>query len=350
MKKNNWKKGATLLGLTVAMLTLSLHVAKADESSINGEIENFQKQLNSELSQTNAIYAKANDSQTKLKATQAKIDSLTTEIAKTEDKHDSLKARVAEQMRATQSKGGVSTSVIDIILNATDFHEAIQALTSLQVILHAENTQAKDLVNTQKNLEDMQNSLLDSKKELVATQADYQKKVENLEDSIANLKNKVAENQDILAEMKAKAEQEKIEKAEKEASEPKIETLSAVKTDEEEVSAEDSSASSTDSSTMTEPSAETGSTLTVSATAYSSDNGLGFITATGINLHQNPMCIAVDPSVIPLGSMVEVPGYGIAIAGDTGGAIVGNIIDVHFPTTAQAQAWGRKTIQVNVLS
>ena len=346
MKKNNWKKGATLLGLSVAMLTLGLHVAKADESSINGEIESFQKQLNSELSQTNAIYAKANDSQTKLKATQAKIDSLTREIARTEDKHDSLKARVAEQMRATQANGGVSTSVIDIILNATDFHEAIQALTSLQVILHAENTQAKDLVNTQKNLEDMQNSLLDSEKELVATQADYQKKVENLEDSIANLKNKVAENQDILAEMKAKAEQEKAEKAEKEASEPKIETLSVVKTEEEEVSAEDSS----DSSTITAPSAETGSTLTVSATAYSSDNGLGFITATGINLHQNPMCIAVDPSVIPLGSMVEVPGSGIAIAGDTGGAIVGNIIDVHFPTTAQAQAWGRKTIQVNVLS
>jgi cystine transport system substrate-binding protein len=35
------------------------------------------------------------------------------------------------------------------------------------------------------------------------------------------------------------------------------------------------------------------------------------------------MCLAVDPSVIPLGSMVEVAGYGIAIAGDTGGASKG---------------------------
>lgn len=48
--------------------------------------------------------------------------------------------------------------------------------------------------------------------------------------------------------------------------------------------------------------------------------------------------------------MVEVLYYGIAIAGDTGGAIKGNIIDVHLPTTAQAQAWGRKTIQINVLA
>ena len=72
--------------------------------------------------------------------------------------------------------------------------------------------------------------------------------------------------------------------------------------------------------------------------------------ATGIDLSKNPICIAVDPSVIPLNSLVEVPGYGIAIAGDTGGAIIGNIIDVHFPTNDQAIAWGRKNIQITVLS
>lgn len=33
--------------------------------------------------------------------------------------------------------------------------------------------------------------------------------------------------------------------------------------------------------------------------------------------------------VIPLGSIVSVPGYGIAIARGTGGAIVGNKIDLH---------------------
>ena len=48
MKKNNWKKGATLLGLSVGMLTLGLQVAKADESAINKDIENFQQQLNSD--------------------------------------------------------------------------------------------------------------------------------------------------------------------------------------------------------------------------------------------------------------------------------------------------------------
>ncbi|MEJ9268974.1 3D domain-containing protein, partial [Bacillus thuringiensis] len=55
------------------------------------------------------------------------------------------------------------------------------------------------------------------------------------------------------------------------------------------------------------------------------------------------------PNVIPLGSRVHVEGYGTAIAGDTGGAIVGNKIDVHMPSTAEAQRWGRKTVKVTIL-
>ncbi|MDG6112582.1 3D domain-containing protein [Lactococcus formosensis] len=343
MKKNNWKKGATLLGLSVGMLTLGLQVAKADESTINKDIENFQQQLNSELSQTNAIYAKATVSQNKLKLTQKKIENLNQEIERTEGKYNSLKEIVAKQMRSMQAHGGASASVLNVVLNANDFHEAIQAWTNLSVILRAEDAQAKDLVDTQKSLETMQSSLLQTKDELKTAQADYQKQAENLEESIHTLKNKVADNQTVLEEMKAQAEMTKDTTVDEDADKPKVEPLASKKK-------EESKTSEAKDTTITTPSSDGGTSLTVSATAYSSDNGLGFITATGINLHQNPMCIAVDPSVIPLGKMVEVPGYGIAIAGDTGGAIKGNIIDVHLPTTAQAQAWGRKTIQINILS
>ncbi|MEY8444527.1 3D domain-containing protein [Lactococcus ileimucosae] len=336
MKKKNWKRKAAVLFLAVSMLTLGLQTAQADESSIETNIENFQKQLNAELSQVNAIYAKANDSQTELKATQEKIEHLTTEIEKTEEKYNSLKETVAGQMRAMQQRGGVFPSVLDIMLNAADFHEAVQALTNLRVILHAEDAQAKSLVDTQKNLEKMKLSLLEAKTELEAAQTNYEKQVEKLEESIVLLKNKVTDNQSILDEMRVKAAA-----LNRDSDKSKIDSLSVDR-------AEDSEVSDENNAVMTPPSGGAFS-LTVSATAYASDNGLGFITATGINLHLNPMCIAVDPSVIPLGTMVEVPGYGIAIAGDTGGAIVGNIIDVHFPTTAQAQAWGRKTLQINVL-
>ena len=102
------------------------------------------------------------------------------------------------------------------------------------------------------------------------------------------------------------------------------------------------------------PDTPSGNSMTVSTTGYSSDgaDGMtpGHITATGIDLWVNPMCVAVDPSVIPLGSMVEVPGYGIAIAGDTGGAIKGYKVDLHFKTTKEAINWGRRTVTIKVLS
>ncbi len=58
--------------------------------------------------------------------------------------------------------------------------------------------------------------------------------------------------------------------------------------------------------------------------------------------------IAVDPTVIPLGTRVFVPGYGPAVAADTGSAIKGNIIDLWMPSTAQARAWGRRTVTITI--
>ncbi|HOS43336.1 MAG TPA: 3D domain-containing protein [Armatimonadota bacterium] len=70
---------------------------------------------------------------------------------------------------------------------------------------------------------------------------------------------------------------------------------------------------------------------------------------TAIGLRATRGVVAVDPKVIPLGSRVYVEGYGAAIAGDTGGAIKGNRIDVCFPTRAEALRWGRRTVTVVVL-
>lgn len=71
----------------------------------------------------------------------------------------------------------------------------------------------------------------------------------------------------------------------------------------------------------------------------------GGLTATGTVPVYNPggiSTIAVDPRVIPLGSLVYVEGYGKAIAADTGGAINGNIVDVYVDSYDTAISWGRK--------
>lgn len=96
-----------------------------------------------------------------------------------------------------------------------------------------------------------------------------------------------------------------------------------------------------------------GKVFTMSASAYTAScNGCSGYTSTGINLNANPnkKVIAVDPSVIPLGSKVWVEGYGEAIAADTGGHIVGNRIDVHVPSKQAAYNWGRKTVTVKVIN
>lgn len=95
-----------------------------------------------------------------------------------------------------------------------------------------------------------------------------------------------------------------------------------------------------------------GKEMTVTATAYTAYcDGCSGTTYTGINLRANPnqKVIAVDPSVIPLGSKVWVEGYGEAIAGDIGGAIKGNKIDVFLEQKADAYKWGRKQVKIKVL-
>ena len=96
-----------------------------------------------------------------------------------------------------------------------------------------------------------------------------------------------------------------------------------------------------------------GKVLYVSSTAYTAScNGCSGRTATGINLKQNPgaKVIAVDPRVIPLGSKVYVEGYGYAIAGDKGGAIKGNKIDVFFASKSDAYRWGVKKVKIRVVN
>ncbi|MEJ9279687.1 MULTISPECIES: ubiquitin-like domain-containing protein [Ureibacillus] len=90
----------------------------------------------------------------------------------------------------------------------------------------------------------------------------------------------------------------------------------------------------------------------VTATAYTPYcDGCSGTSAAGINLRGNPnlKVIAVDPNVIPLGSKVWVEGYGYAIAGDTGGAIKGNKIDVLVQSKQEAIQWGRKKVRIKVL-
>lgn len=99
-------------------------------------------------------------------------------------------------------------------------------------------------------------------------------------------------------------------------------------------------------------------TLTMEATAYTAfcDTGCIGITRQGTNVKNTiyhpsgHRIIAVDPRVIPLGSVVKIEGLeGTFIADDTGGAIKGHIIDILVPNTDIAFSWGRRTVKVTIM-
>lgn len=88
--------------------------------------------------------------------------------------------------------------------------------------------------------------------------------------------------------------------------------------------------------------APAGTTLTVQAVAYH----LPGRTASGLPV--GPGIMAVDPRVLPLGTRAFVPGYGEAVAADTGSAVKGNMIDLWMPSLAEARAWGSRTVTITI--
>jgi 3D (Asp-Asp-Asp) domain-containing protein len=91
-----------------------------------------------------------------------------------------------------------------------------------------------------------------------------------------------------------------------------------------------------------------GAALHVIATAYTSScYGCSGFTASGARAGLG--IIAVDPRVIPLGTHLFIPGYGRAVAGDTGGAIVGHRIDLGFENVASAMRFGSREVTVYVV-
>ena len=56
----------------------------------------------------------------------------------------------------------------------------------------------------------------------------------------------------------------------------------------------------------------------------------------------------MDPSVIPLGTKLTIPGYGEGVAADVGPGVRGLDVDLWFPTLPEARAWGRRTVTITL--
>lgn len=72
---------------------------------------------------------------------------------------------------------------------------------------------------------------------------------------------------------------------------------------------------------------------------------MGFMNVGGIHI----MTVAVDPKIVPLGSILYIEGVGLGLAMDTGRAIKGKKIDICFQDMIAAMNWGKRDVQVYML-
>ncbi len=97
----------------------------------------------------------------------------------------------------------------------------------------------------------------------------------------------------------------------------------------------------------------TGYTAGFESTGKTSKHPEYGITYSGVKVRRDKntvSTIAADPKVIPLGSILYIPGYGYGIVADTGSAIKGRKIDLYFATTKQVyKEWGKKSVVVQLI-
>lgn len=379
MKKRSFKRFICILALTLVSPTIvasaqDLDTIKEQEQQAQAQDSMLSQTLNDVLNQVNEKYAKVQNLQTDLENSQAQLELYQEQITETKASIEQRRTVINAQLQALQLSGS-RDSILEIILNSENLSDLIARSVALNTIRQAQNSKVQLLAEDLDNLSDLEQQQAQTTMHLSETKTNLESQAGELETQIENLRHEVAQNQGILTQLasarqteeerianaQAEAEREAALARQREAAEaqplqeettplaPITPTPNTPTTPEEPVASYEPEAPAVAPSTPEETGA--GRTMLVEATGYSfREIGLSYFTATGIDLRVNPMVIAVDPRVIPLGSIVEIPGYGVAIAGDTGGAIIGAKIDLHFNTVEEAIQWGRRMVTIRILS
>jgi 3D (Asp-Asp-Asp) domain-containing protein/septal ring factor EnvC (AmiA/AmiB activator) len=314
---------------------------KANEkNSINNEIEKIKNEMESLQSYITQNREAMAETQKRIAATQELIEKKKEEIVVLQDKIHNRKGVMKNRLVALQEDDKLNV-VINVILESESVADLIQRASAVSTLISADN----DIITEQEN--DLK-QIEEDKREIAKQEEKMAVEKENLAKQQAELNLNLQKRQESLTAM-----QQKYSQVDQQMAGIQAELNAAQEKVRQEQAAASTIAAASAPSTPSTPStpAPTGVEMYVTATAYSWQSA-GSITYMGYNIKENPnmKLIAVDPSVIPLGSKVWVEGYGVAIAGDTGGAIKGHKIDVLMPNNAQAFAWGRKTVKIVVLN
>jgi 3D (Asp-Asp-Asp) domain-containing protein len=288
---------------------------------------------------------------------QARLDSRSSELERAEADAtlrteivrrslDASQRRIATLLRELYIQG--EPDPIAVILGATTLEEVISGIDNLSRATAQNERLAREAAEKGESLSALRVALAGQRDRLDSARAAARDGTARLaaavsgqRQTLARIRRQADVTQQRLAALQAQAQAAEQRSAAITAAAAAGSTAVAAS---EPAPATTSSATTTPASPATPaPTPVTGThTLVVDAVAYHLPGHTASGLPVGIGV------IAVDPTVIPLGTRVYVPGYGPAVAADVGTAIKGNIIDLWMPTTAQALAWGRRTVTITV--
>ena len=383
--------GLLQLGYSQTASATTLEAIQQQQEQKKDDISTLQREVNSVLEEVSVLSQELADLEQEISTKEVEIEETEIEV---QEQEEIVEARLEQARQRVQSLqlNEVNQNIVLAILEAESLSDLFNRALVIMRLTDAGNQQIELAEEEVQKLADLKDHLVQTREELEGKQEEAIAQKESYDEKVATLYALIQENEAELTTLVQREAEEvaRIEEARRQAREEaqraaarrEAEERAAKEAQAQEVVVSSSERSSSDDSSSNEaaatqasqpaqkkeskpaepkqteskpaapaPKQSNGKTLTVQATGYSTKQpNLSTHTATGIDLRINPRVIAVDPSVIPLGSMVEVEGMGVYIAGDTGGAIRGNIIDIHFETVNQALRWGRRNVRVTILN
>ena len=344
---------------------MSIHAQEISQESI----QQLEQEISQKLTFANEKYRQVESLKQDLNELKSNQKELELQINQQQEKLAEKETVVKERMIALQSSGVIYQRFVQL-LQATSISDFFHRLIVIQELFKSDILTIQNYHKEVQTLEISQKELRNTEESLLKKQVDLETESTLYADSIQVLKQNLANNKEALFaihEQESKVQQlsdnpeptthhapeekktEEVVRETKQVSSIEVKASNAANNIESKGTTETSSKSQNVSNEL--KSTSSGKEFEAEATAYSyKQPGLSNFTAMGIDLRSNPNVIAVDPSQIPLGTLVEVPGYGIAIAGDTGGDIKGNRIDLHYPEVQQAMDFGRQKITIKVMN
>jgi 3D (Asp-Asp-Asp) domain-containing protein len=282
--------------------------------------------------------------ESRLDRTRARLASLERRSASVLRRRESVDARLAAARRTLRASEGFlahrlrtlyeegETDPLEILLGARSLEEAIDGLDGLHFAAQQDKDIIEQTLASKRRLARLARSLRARSAELARLRSEATAQAAGLERALADRQRYIAE---LAVEREFKASRIASLERQVRAARERTGRLSAPGATAVIVAAPAAPPPA-------EGQTQDGRTMTVIATGYA----LPGRTATGLPVGWG--VVAVDPSVIALGTRMTVPGYGEGVAADVGPAIRGAKIDLWFPSVAQALNWGVRTVTITL--